>query len=84
MVKDRYNEVRDILLEVFNQILELESVLEKAQARNLKRWSLPTQRKYWIEVYAMSNTYYSLKTINEHYKYLSDFLMERLILWFSK
>lgn len=80
MVKNRYNEVRDNLLEVFNQILELESVLEKAQARNLKRWSLPTQRKYWIEVYAMSNTYYSLKTINEHYKYLSDFLMERLIL----
>ena len=79
-VKDRYKEVRPLFLEVFDEIIEIENVLAKAQNRNLEKWPFPTERRDWIEIYAIANSYYSLQSLEEHYLYLSDFLTSRLAL----
>lgn len=78
-VKERYSLVRPVLLEIFDEIQNIETILTKAQERNLAKWPLPTQRRDWIEIYAMGDEYYSLTSSSQHYRYLEEFLRERLI-----
>lgn len=77
-LQTRYKEVRSLLIETIEEIEILKNDLAKAQIRNLERWELPNERRYWIESYAMSKTYYNIKDLNGHYDLLSKTLNERL------
>lgn len=76
-VKERYKEIRSVLYEVFDEISFIKKALTKAQSRNMEKWPLPSQRTTWIEIYAMSNTYFNLPTLSRHYRYLKTNLEER-------
>lgn len=77
-LKSRYKEVRSLLVETIAEIEIIKNDLAKAQNRNLHKWELPTQRRYWIEIYAISKTYYNIRTLNGHYNHLTKCLNERL------
>ena len=82
MVKDRYKEVRPLLLEVFSDFEQIKNDLVYAQERNIKRWPLPKpgDKTNWIENYAISDEYYALPTLSAHYNHLSQYLQKRLVL----
>ena len=82
MVKDRYTEVRPLLLEVFSDFEQIKADLVYAQERNIKRWPLPKpgDKTNWIETYAISDEYYALQSLDAHYNHLLQYLQERLAL----
>ena len=82
MVEKRYTEERDTFLEVFKDFAEIKVKLENAQARNFERWPLPLEgeRTSWIEIYAISDEYYALNSLEEHYAHLYYYLLDRLTL----
>ena len=81
LVKYRYTEVRDdVFLSVFDELELAIETLEKAQKRNIERWPLTNARKTWIEIYALSENYYSIDSLQGHYRHLAQFLNERLAL----
>lgn len=79
-VKERYNEIRPLLLETISEIENIKNSLTKAQTRNIRKWNFPTTRQYWIEVNGMANSYFNLTSVNNHYKYLKEFLEARVAL----
>ena len=76
-LKNRYQEVRSSLYSVFDEIDILRENLDRAQARNLQRWPFSTERQVWIEVYALSDYFLNISSIEAHYQYLSDYLTHR-------
>ena len=79
-VSEKYNEIRPLILETFDELTNIKNALTKAQNRNQIRWKFPIERKYWIEVNAMSIEYFNLENIEGHYDYLESFLNERLLI----
>jgi hypothetical protein len=79
LVALRYTEVRD---EVFASILEefdiAKGAIKKALNRNIKKWPLTTVRTTWVEVYALSENYYSIGYVKGHYELLANVIKERL------
>lgn len=81
LVKYRYTEVRDeVFASVFEELDIVIETLEKAQQRNIERWPLTQERKTWIEVYALSENYLGIDSLQGHYDYLEGFLSDRLAL----
>ena len=79
LVKERYTEVREeVFLAVFDELDLAVEALKDAQNRNITRWPIPAERKTWIEVYAISERYNSIDTLQGHYTLLENFLTERL------
>lgn len=78
-VQQRYKEVReDVFLAVFDEMELALDTLNNALTRNINKWPLTNERKTWVEMYALSERYYSLTTITQHNKLLYDFLTKRL------
>lgn len=82
MVKERYTEVRPLLLEVFTDFDQIKGELYHAQQRNIERWPLPKpgDKTNWIENYAISDEYYALSSLTAHYNHLATYLQKRLSL----
>lgn len=82
MVKERYTEIRPLLLEVFTDFDQIKSELVHAQQRNIERWPLPKpgDKTNWIENYAISDEYYALSSLTAHYNHLATYLQKRLSL----
>lgn len=76
--KARYAEVRDILQGIIYEIDNLKNDLSKAQNRNLKKWPLGVKGVSWIELNAISPTYHSFTTLNQHYRHLKNTLTNQL------
>lgn len=76
-VKARYQEIKDVLYEVFDDITNIKKALSKAQSRNISKWPFPSNRLSWIEIYGMSTHYFNLKSTSAHYRYLKETLLER-------
>lgn len=79
-VRERYKEIRSILIETINEIQQLKVILNKAQSRNIKKWPFPKDKSTWIEVHGMSNTYFNLPSLSHHYTHLENTLRERLLI----
>ena len=76
-VKSRYQEIRDDLYTVMDEIDILRDNLDRAQARNLQRWPFSTERNAWIEVYALSDVFLNISSIESHYQFLENYLEQR-------
>ena len=76
--KARYKEVRPLLLEIIEEIDLINNSIAKAQSRNINKWPLTNKRNSWIELYALSDTYYSLKNTDEHINHLKNTLTHQL------
>lgn len=77
-VRKRYTEIRLLIIEMLDEFEGIKNSIAKAQNRNLMRWPLPKERTNWIEIYAMSNTYFEIDNLPIHYRHLADTLRERL------
>ena len=79
-VKDRYTELRNsVFAAVFDDINEAKIALKKAQERNLTKWPIGNlPRTAWIEIYAYTEYYNSIATLDDHYVFLQDNLQDRL------
>lgn len=78
-VKARYSKIREsVFLSVFDELDLVKQLLDKAQTRNLAKWPYTSERKTWIEIYALGNYYYDIPTLSGHYDYLENFLENRL------
>ena len=78
-VAERYTEIReDVVLSIFDELELVLELLEKAQQRNIQRWPLTKERKTWVEEYALSNSYYAIESLEDHYTLVEETLSERL------
>ncbi len=81
-VKVRYQEIREsVFLSVFDELDLVKELLNDAQTRNIEKWPLTSERKTWIEINALGETYYNIDTLTGHYQYLEQFLQDRLQLF---
>ena len=79
-VIDRYGKVKSILQSVCDEVDILRTYLSKAQERNLQRWPFTQKRQGWIEVYALSDEFVQISSIESHYAFLNNFLRQRFSL----
>ena len=78
-VQQRYTQVHDMILNLYNSIDELKESLQEAQEANLQRWPLSylNNPDLWIETHYHEN-YSSLTSLEQHYTYLKDHLSDRI------
>lgn len=76
MVKERYTEVRDILLEIFTEIKLVEEHLSEEFAKNERKWDIPGDRDIWI-AQRYSTKYQEISSTTGHIRYLETKLYER-------
>lgn len=78
-VQQRYTQVHDLILNVYNSIDDLTESLQEAQEANLQRWPLSylNNPDLWIETHYHEN-YSSLTSLEQHYTYLKDHLSARI------
>lgn len=77
-VIERYKQIRPVFLETIEKIQILHLLLNKAQSRNIIKWSFPKERVYWLEVHSMSVEYFNLPSLAHHYEYLTKTLEKRI------
>ena len=79
LVKERYSETRDaVFAQVDHELDVVLNTLENAQQRNIERWPLTNERKTWVELYALSENYYAISSLQGHYDHLDATLVDRL------
>lgn len=79
LVKQRYTEIREEMIEPLLEELDLiYSTTKKAQTRNIKKWPLTRDRDTWVEIYALSENYYAIGSLGGHYDHLKKVLEERI------
>ena len=70
-VKERYAEVKPILLEIYDEMAIIEQYLTDDLQKNINKWPIPGDTNSWLAS-RYDRDYLKLKTFDDHMSYLKD------------